>query len=314
MNELQTQTQDAGIESYSVAEVSQQVVKIKQLMTSVMVKDQHYGTIPGCGDKPTLLKAGAEKVNFMFRFAADDPAVVMRELSCGHREYEVHITLRNAQGRVVGCGVGSCSTMESKYRYRNSERTCPKCNAPAIKKSKFPPKKDPGAQPGWYCYAKVGGCGAEFAADDPTIVQQEAGKIDNPDIADQYNTCLKMAKKRAYIDATLTASAASDFFTQDIEDLERRAPRDTEATVVSENRSRKPEVRQPTLKTGAEEPFDAAKETDSFLTKIAACESVKELALVSGDAYTMQSQFSADQWAAIITAGKARKAELGKAK
>jgi len=39
---------------------------------------------------------------------------------------------------------------------------------------------------------------------------------DNP--ADYYNTCLKMAKKRALVDATLTTTAASDIFTQDIED------------------------------------------------------------------------------------------------
>jgi hypothetical protein len=37
--------------------------------------------------------------------------------------------------------------------------------------------------------------------------------------ADLANTILKMAKKRALIDAVLTATAASDIFTQDIEDL-----------------------------------------------------------------------------------------------
>src|SRR5690606_20296729 len=39
------------------------------------------------------------------------------------------------------------------------------------------------------------------------------------DPADVANTVLKMAKKRAQIDMTLTALAASDIFTQDIEDL-----------------------------------------------------------------------------------------------
>lgn len=34
------------------------------------------------------------------------------------------------------------------------------------------------------------------------------------------NTCLKMAKKRAQIDATLTVSSLSDIFTQDIEELD----------------------------------------------------------------------------------------------
>jgi hypothetical protein len=39
------------------------------------------------------------------------------------------------------------------------------------------------------------------------------------DPADVANTVLKMAKKRAQIDMTLTATAASDIFTQDLEDL-----------------------------------------------------------------------------------------------
>ena len=34
-----------------------------------------------------------------------------------------------------------------------------------------------------------------------------------------YNTVLKMAKKRALVDAVLTATAASDIFTQDLEDI-----------------------------------------------------------------------------------------------
>jgi hypothetical protein len=42
---------------------------------------------------------------------------------------------------------------------------------------------------------------------------------ENPDIADTYNTVLKMAKKRAHVDAMITATAASDIFTQDVEDI-----------------------------------------------------------------------------------------------
>jgi hypothetical protein len=40
---------------------------------------------------------------------------------------------------------------------------------------------------------------------------------DNP--ADYFNTVLKIAKKRAHVDAILTATAASDIFTQDAEDI-----------------------------------------------------------------------------------------------
>lgn len=43
-------------------------------------------------------------------------------------------------------------------------------------------------------------------------------KIENEDIADVYNTVLKMAKKRAHVDATLTVTGAGDLFTQDLID------------------------------------------------------------------------------------------------
>ena len=43
-------------------------------------------------------------------------------------------------------------------------------------------------------------------------------RAENPDIADIYNTCLKMSKKRSVIDAVLTATGASAIFTQDIEE------------------------------------------------------------------------------------------------
>ena len=49
-------------------------------------------------------------------------------------------------------------------------------------------------------------------------MSQVAGRVENSDLADTYNTVLKMAKKRALVDATLTATAASDIFTQDLED------------------------------------------------------------------------------------------------
>jgi hypothetical protein len=54
-------------------------------------------------------------------------------------------------------------------------------------------------------------------------VTGDEGRSENPDIADLYNTVLKMAKKRAFVDATITATAASDFFTQDVEDFASEA-------------------------------------------------------------------------------------------
>jgi hypothetical protein len=44
-------------------------------------------------------------------------------------------------------------------------------------------------------------------------------RVENSDPSDVFNTILKMAKKRAQVDATLTACGASDMLAQDLEDL-----------------------------------------------------------------------------------------------
>ena len=49
-------------------------------------------------------------------------------------------------------------------------------------------------------------------------------QIENEDIADTYNTVLKMAKKRALIDATLTVTGAADMFTQDLIEEDDNSP------------------------------------------------------------------------------------------
>lgn len=189
-----------------------QVNAIQRAMQQVMKDGTHYGTVPGCGDKPTLLKPGAEKLSLMFRLIASFD-VQREDLPGGHREYTITCTLRSPSGELLGQGVGSCSTMESKYRYRQAERKCPECGVVAIIKGR------PEYGGGWICFGKKGGCGAKYKDGDAVIEKQALGRVENPDIADCYNTVLKIAKKRAHVDATLTTTAASDIFTQDIEDL-----------------------------------------------------------------------------------------------
>jgi len=126
----------------------------------------------------------------------------------------------------VGEASAVCSTMESKYRYRGGARKCPMCGKEAIKKSKFPPRNQPNAQPGYYCFAKIGGCGAEFAADDKDIIGQSEAKTENPDIADQYNTVKQIAQKRAFLSAIKTATASSELFTIDVGDPENEGQQD----------------------------------------------------------------------------------------
>jgi hypothetical protein len=136
------------------------------------------------------------------------------ELGGGHLEAVYTCTLYSPDNVIMGQGIGSCSTMESKYRYRNASMKCPLCGKESIIKG----KAEYGG--GWICFAKKGGCGAKFKEGAPEIEKQERGKIENVDISDQRNTARKMAKKRSHIDAALTTTGASEFFTQDVEDMD----------------------------------------------------------------------------------------------
>ena len=69
------------------------------------------------------------------------------------------------------------------------------------------------------CFKKKGGCGAKYADGDQVIEGQQTGRVFNPDIADQVNTIQKMAQKRSLVGAVLLAVNASEFFTQDVEDM-----------------------------------------------------------------------------------------------
>lgn len=222
-------TYEERIGALSVGDVRAQVNLIQHVMREVMqgpTKDDpggvHYGIIPGTGKKPTLLKAGAEKLCLTFRL---DPQYEIEQKQEG-----VHLTITSKctlyhipSGQRFGSGMGSCSTKESKYAYRTSARKCPSCGSEAIIKG----KAEYGG--GWICFKKKGGCGAKYDDGDKAIEAQTEGRAPNDDIADQYNTVLKMSNKRALVAAVLNTTAASDIFTQDIEDLPAAAVVETEA-------------------------------------------------------------------------------------
>jgi|GEM_PF-518475 len=211
------------LEERSVAEVTAQVQKIQELMRSVMKDGEHYGaSFPG-DKKKNLLKPGADKLCFTFRLEPEY-TIERDDLPNGHREYRIVTTIRNmATGQAVAQGVGSCSTMESQYRWRKTylegevgsvpkaywdvDRNAPDCQTrrDAILVNLF------GA--GKYKTKKIDGAWKVLK------IEGDGEKVENPDIADTYNTVLKMAKKRSYVDATITATAASDIFTQDVEEL-----------------------------------------------------------------------------------------------
>jgi len=203
----------SALQEMSVQDVVARKRKICEVMDAVMREGEHYGKIPGCGDKPTLLKPGAEVLAMTFGLAPEFK-ITHTDLPGGHREYEIVCTLIHAPtGRSLGQGVGLCSTMESKYRWRKGERRCPECGKATIIKG----KAEYGG--GWLCFRKKGGCDKKWPDGAQEIEGQSTDRVENPDLADTYNTVLKMAKKRAQVDCTLTATGASDLLTQDLEDL-----------------------------------------------------------------------------------------------
>ncbi len=147
------------------AEMTRRTAMLKDYVREHMNEGEDYGIIPG-GNKPTLFKPGAEKLNAVFGLS---PLVEINnrieDWDASFVAYEVKVTLLNKRTQVIEAeGVGSCNSRERKYK--------------------------------------------------------------NQDAANVANTILKMAKKRALIDATLSATRASGMFTQDLEDLDLSAQGD----------------------------------------------------------------------------------------
>lgn len=206
---------DAVGRKSAIDDLLNKVALVMEVMDRVMKDGEHYGKIPGCGDKPALLKAGAEKLGMTFRLHPSFD-ITERDLGRAHREYSIKCRLSDGTE-----GVGSCSTMESKFRFRGGERKCPECGKAAIIKG----KAEYGG--GWLCFQKKGGCGHKWPDGAAEIESQSQERVEHDNPADYYNTCLKMGKKRAHVDAIITATACSDIFVQDVEEMVGQADAST---------------------------------------------------------------------------------------
>jgi hypothetical protein len=184
--------------SLTAANVREHVNLIQEVMAAVMKKDTHYGVIPGC-KLPSLYKAGSEVLLATFRIAV---SVHVDDLSTDDAiRYRVRtVGTHQGTGIVVGEGIGECSSNEEKYKWR-------KCWT----------KEEFDATPETRRRMKFTRSGKEMQ------IRTEP--------ADLANTVLKMAKKRGLIDGVLTVTAASDLFTQDIEDL----PEEVIAEIVGQH-------------------------------------------------------------------------------
>jgi hypothetical protein len=209
----------------TVEELHQRLEFVRQVMRNEMREGTDYGKIPGTGDKPSLLQPGAQKLLMTFNLRAQVLREVLREIPhrtvAGHREYEFTLRIFPSGGdpETQGTdGVGTCSTFESKYRYRKAERKCPSCGKPAI----IAGKEEYGG--GFLCWKKKSGCGAKFESDDGRITGQPADDVENEDPADQWNTVRKMGFKRALVAGVINYTNTSELWTQDVEDMAGNQP------------------------------------------------------------------------------------------
>ncbi|MFD0868801.1 hypothetical protein [Paenibacillus residui] len=167
----------------------------REFFREVMQEGVDYGIIPGT-DKPTLYKPGAEGLCEFYNLA---PTIAGKVEDKNHETgyYSVDITVRlihRNTGSIIAEGVGHANTFENRYRWRwVSEKDIPK----GLSKEELVSKERDGR------YGK--------------FVQY---RLENDDMHSIWNTVLKMAKKRALVDAVLSATRSSGIFSQTEEELE----------------------------------------------------------------------------------------------
>lgn len=148
------------VDTNSLRRSLQAIGSFQQLVRSQFKQNHDFGVIPGTGNKPTLLKPGAEKIVMLLGLTSEYEVIEStRDFEKGFFQYQIKCKLIK-NGTIVTEGMGAANTKERKYL-----------------------KQDP------------------FSVD---------------------NTVLKMAKKRALVDAALLVGSLSDIFTQDIEDMDLR--------------------------------------------------------------------------------------------
>ena len=165
---------------------------LRENMRAVLREGVDYGVIPGTGNKPALLKPGAEKLLQWFGFGHAMERTEIDTDDSGHRlgaTYRCTVTKGLPDGRqaVIGMCEGYAGYDEDRF-YTSAEQAEAKERANAarykrsVNTSKFTSYRAP------------------------------------------WNSVIKMAQKRAMVGAALQATSASSLFTQDVEDNSPSSP------------------------------------------------------------------------------------------
>lgn len=250
MNE--TFSSKSSIASLMPAMSVQQAIERYQLLISfvkeLMRDGIDFGAVPGT-DKPTLLKPGAEKLATFFgltkRFSIIEKAEDWTGKEHGGESFFYYLyrcSLFHGD-TLVAESDGSSNSWETRYRWRwvKEEEVPPSLDKATLKTkattiSEFSFALDKAETTGQYgkpaSYWQMWRDALESGVARRIEKTSRAGKammayeiesrlyrVPNDDVSSQVNTLQKMAQKRSLIAATLLAVNASEFFTQDVEDL-----------------------------------------------------------------------------------------------
>ncbi len=219
----------------------------KDFVKGVLKEGIDFGKNPG-SDRDTLLKPGAEKLCTFFgltpRYVLEVVIEDWRGEKHGQPLFYYRFKCQLFRGDLqMGEGIGSCSSWEAKYRYRWVDETAVTrlgldksvlvTRGGAISEFEFAiNKSETGGQYGkpaeyWAKWKQAIADGKarkmnKMKKDGTTSPAYEMDmtmyRVPNSDFADIINTVQKIGQKRAYVAATLSATNASDYFTQDLED------------------------------------------------------------------------------------------------
>lgn len=180
------------------AQLKQRIAQLQLFVREYMVPGEDFGIIEGTGSKPTLLKPGAEKLCDVYGLSAGEAQIEFTRddtKTPTYISYRVSLPLvSRVDGRIIMVGVGSANSWEKKHRWR------------WVFDNELPSGM---STEGLRTQTNTGRNGKPYTK----------YRVPNDEIDDIDNTLLKMAKKRALVDAVLSATRSSALFTQDTEDL-----------------------------------------------------------------------------------------------
>jgi hypothetical protein len=217
--------------------------RLKELQRQVLEPDVDYATLPGAR-KPSLHKPGAEKLlqfhglsHRFVRVTAEErwdstPPFFRYDYGClvfkatplpSGEVYEHPIAYRE----------GTCNSLEAQYRWR------------WVPRREVPTDLDPEQLVSRKKRSRYG--------------EYLVYRIPNDDVASLANTIMQQAQKRAMVQATLAATAASGLFTDELEELDAEGHLEPDAE--GEQRPRRPRRRRRTERKA--EPTPAGQENPS---------------------------------------------------